>query len=36
MNEALQREGGDVPYDGMWRQFHMMDWEGLATLHIVE
>jgi hypothetical protein len=36
MNEAMQWEGGDVPSTGQRQQFHTIDWEGLATLHIVE
>jgi hypothetical protein len=36
MNEALQWKGGDVPSTGQGRQFHMIDQEGLITLHIVE
>ncbi len=36
MNKALQWEGGDVLFVSQWRHFHMMDWKGLATLHVVE
>ncbi len=36
MNEILQQEGGDVLFDGQGGQFHMMDQEGLTTLHMAK
>lgn len=36
MNKMLQQEGGDVPFVNQRGQFHKMDQEGLATLHITE
>lgn len=36
MNKALQREGGDVFFVGQGGQFHIMEQEGLATLHVAD
>jgi hypothetical protein len=36
MKEVLQWEGGDVSFISQRTQFHTIDQEGLATLHIVK
>ncbi len=36
MNKMLQQEGEVVFFNGWGGQFHTMDWEGLAILHMVE
>jgi hypothetical protein len=36
MNKVLQWEGGDVLFASQEGQFHMMNWEGFATLHVAK